>query len=167
MNEYFQENLKKENINFYFGRELPMNIARYLNKTFETIQKFLKMVPEIIPVINKTTKKGEEGIKKQCILVQKLFNSGYKELVEWSLKSLSLIQDFLQNLDDLCKEWGKSIKETLKITESSKLNDQNLFKTEVIERLVLSTIMMDYTLFSTLNISNIKEISKSLKNFKV
>lgn len=148
-----------------------MNITRYMNKTLEIIQKFLRLIPEIIPIINKTTKKGEEELKKRCIFVQKTFNSTYKELIESTLKNLNLIQDYFQIMHDLNNDWGKTIKEILKannlISEGLTLKNHGLFKIENIERLVISTLLTEYTLFSTLQISNTKELIKNIKNFKV
>lgn len=171
LGEYFSVSLKKEEINVSFSREILMNVTRYMNKTIEIIQKFLRLIPEIIPIINKTTKKGEEELKKRCIFVQKTFNSAYKELIESTLKNLTLIQDYFQIMHDLNNEWGKTYKEILKdnnlVNEGLSLKNQGVFKIENIERLVLSTLLTEYTLFSTLQISNAKELSKSLKSFKV
>ena len=150
-----------------------MNIARYINKTIEIVQKYLKLVPELSPILNKAAKKGEEDLKKLTVSLQKTFNAGYKDLTEYSLKNLNVIHDFLQNLQDFSVEgkWGKKYKEILKenkeVFEELTLKNVELFRLENFEKLVVSTLLNEYTLFSTLNISNVKELTKTIKNLKI
>lgn len=149
-----------------------MNISRYLNKTIEIVQKFLRLVSEIMPNLNKATKKGDEELKKKCIVLQKAFNTGYKELLDYSLKNLSIIQDYLQEMQDLSVEgkWGKNIKEIIKanknISEELSLINGKVFMLETQEKNMISMLLSECKLFSMFNISNVKELSKALKSVK-
>jgi len=174
LTEYFIENLKKEALNPEFPRELLMNIARYVNKTLEIVQKFLRLVPELLPILNKSAKKGEEDLKKKTIALQKAFNICYKEIIDYSLKNLSVIQDYLQNINDLSSEnkWGKKFKEIMKgnkaiYDEIVGKTENGGFKIESTVKMVVWTLLNEYSMFAALNVSNAKEISKTLKNLKI
>jgi len=129
------------------------------------VHKFIKIAPEITPIINKAAKKGDEELKKKTIFLQKAFNFAYKELVDFSLKNLTIIHEFLQKLKDLSIEgkMGKNLKELLKENKEITLINLDVFRIENYEKLVVSTLLNEYMLISTLNISNVKEMIKLFK----
>lgn len=170
--EHFHENLKKEALTPEFPREILMNLARYVNKTLDLVQKVLKQAPEILPILNKAAKKGDEELRKKTSQLLKACNTAFKETLESGLKNLSLIQEFLQILTDLCGEqkWGKLLKEMMR--ENKTLREEIEGKTDnsalvKIENMVVWTLMNEYCMCAALNGSNAKEAAKNLKSLKL
>ena len=170
--EYFHENLKKEPLTPEFPREVLMSLARYVNKTLDLVQRALKQASEVLPLLNKASKKGEEELRKKTSQLLKACNALFKEILESGLKNLSLIQDFLQILTDLCGEqnWGKLLKE--RIRENKTIREEIEGKTDnsalvKIENMVVWTLMNEYCMCAALNGSNAKEAAKNLKSLKL
>lgn len=157
-----------------FSSEILISIARYVAKTMEMVVKFLRNVPELTPILNKAGKKGDDELKKKTVAMTKVFIACFKETMETATKILNHIQDFLENVHDLCSEnkWGKRIREIVKVSKSineemTQKSESLGFKIESSEKMVIWTIMNERSMFSALNVSNSKELLKTLKNIKI